>query len=133
MHEIVSIGMASWRKVVRYVRANCRGETRRMSAVSTDAMKHAVPAALSQLNSNTAAYGAGFGVTGGMRVIALCSPGTSRPFNTVPLFATNAGRRLSLNRLRLALIDGAPHTTTHPTSNIYGSQPINTSAAERRR
>ena len=62
-------------------------------------MKHAVPAALSQLNSKTAAYGAGFAVTGGIRVIGIVESGHSRPFSTVLLSAMKPGSRLSLKRL----------------------------------
>src|SRR5262245_8037941 len=97
------------------------------------AARHAVPAALSQFSSKTAGYGDGFAVTGGMRMMALCSPGTSRPFRTVGLFGRNAGQRLSVQRFIAALIVGAPNTRTHTTSIRYGDHAANSSRAGWRR
>ena len=47
-----------------------------MSAARSAATNVAVPALASQLNTNTAAYGEFVGVTGGVRVMALCRNGT---------------------------------------------------------
>src|SRR6185369_14554700 len=113
--------------------ANSRGETRSRNDAAMAAKKQAVPVALSQFHSNTAAYGAGCGVTGGTRVIMLCRPGTSRPFNSVPLFGIEAGRRLSVQRLSASFTGGAPHARTHTTRNRYGSHAVNTSPADRDR
>ncbi|MNC92754.1 hypothetical protein D3C83_92370 [compost metagenome] len=52
---IVTIGSASWRSVARYMPATRPGGTRSAAAAASTARKQAVPAALSQLNRNTAA------------------------------------------------------------------------------
>src|SRR5690349_15892285 len=97
--------------------ASFAGPTRRNSAAARIAMKHAVPDALSQLNVNTAAYGAGLAVTGGMRVIALCRPGTLRPFNTVALLIETDAISSLVQRSMPALIDGWPTASTAITSS----------------
>src|SRR5690242_18950806 len=112
MQEIVTIGSANCRKVASWVLANWRKDTRRISAVRIAAARQAVPAALSQFNSYTAASSEGLAVTAGMRVIALCSPGTRRPFNTVAHLGRYAGHRLSVQRFIAAFIVGAPKTST---------------------
>src|SRR5262245_33589891 len=93
------------------------GLTRRKSAATSVARKHDVPDAVSQLNVNTAAYGAGAGVTGGIRVIALCRPGTFRPFNTVALFGSDGDSTLWVHLSIAPLMDGSPHARTKTTSN----------------
>ena len=55
MHAIVTIGSASCLKVAAYVPAKRRGLIRNRIAAAIAARKQAVPEALSQFNSNTAA------------------------------------------------------------------------------
>src|SRR5438105_4339352 len=101
---------------------SCRGRTRRNAAAASVARKHAVPDAVSQLNVNTAAYGDADGVTGGIRVIALCSPGTNRPFMTVGLYGMSDGSMAWVRASIAFLIAGAPTASTNRTSSRYGDQ-----------
>src|SRR5262245_21582980 len=107
----------------------CFGLTPRNKAVTSVARKHAVPDALSQLNVKTAAYGAGRPVTGGIRVIALCSQGTLMPL-TAAFFQGAAGSSEFVHASMRALIDGSPHASTKTTSIRYGSQAMKSSPAE---
>src|ERR1043166_10140379 len=97
------------------------GPTRRNSAATSVAMKHAVPDAVSQLNVNTAAYGDSVGVTGGGRRIKLCRPGTKMPFITVALFH-DAGSSVCVRASIEFLIAGAPTRSTETTRSRYGIQ-----------
>src|SRR5918994_854649 len=101
---------------------NCRGFTRSTSAAAIVARKQAVPDALSQFSVKTAAYGAGAGVTGGTRVIALCSPVTITPFSPVGAFGRKDGIAPLVHVSSASLIDGSPHARTNITSNKYGLQ-----------
>src|SRR5438046_534840 len=99
-----------------------------MPAVRMAANRHAVPDAVSQFHANTAAYGAGAGETGGTRVIRLCSPGTLMPLSAVAC-GRKAGKKRSLNRSSIALIDGSPQASTKTTSSKYGIQAMTISVA----
>src|SRR3989442_7776668 len=92
------------------------GRTRSSAAAASVARKQAVPDAVSQLKVNTAAYGAAPGVTGGMRVIMLCRPGTKRPFMTGGLFCNEAGN-IALGCRSIAVFNtGAATAKTNSTS-----------------
>src|SRR5262252_2316299 len=110
--------------------ASFDGPTRRTAAAASVAMKQAVPEAVSQLNVNTAAYGDAAGVTGGMRVIALCRPGTNNPFITVGLFGNIDGSIACVRTSIAFLIDGAPTARTKTTSSRYGDHAVKISPAE---
>src|SRR6476620_3521120 len=95
---MVRIASFSCLNVATYVLTNRFGETRSTSDVALAASRHAVPDALSQFNSNSAAYGAGAFVTGGIWVIRLCRPGTMSRDASRAVSGTvgrNPGRRLS--------------------------------------
>ena len=109
---------------------NLPGPTPSSSAAAIVARKHAVPDALSQLNANTAGYGAGVLVTGGTRMIRLCNPGTFSPFSAVAFLGSQVGSRPLLNLSSHSFTAGSPHASTKPTSNRYGIQAMNTSAPE---
>src|SRR3989442_11779611 len=106
------------------------GRTRSSAAAASVARKQAVPDAVSQLKVNTAAYGAAPGVTGGMRVIMLCRPGTKRPFMTVGLFGNEAGNIAWVCRSIGFLTTGAPTGRTNSTSRGYGGHAMKIAAAE---
>src|SRR4051794_3321682 len=104
------------------MRKNWRGRTRSTNAVAIVARKQAVPDAVSQFRVNGAAYGAGRGVTGGIRVIALWSPGTLIPLSVVALSGRNDGITPLVHRSMAALIAGAPKNSTKMTRSRYGDQ-----------
>ena len=56
-------------------------------------------------------------VTGGMRVMALCSPGTMIPFSPVGAWGSHAGITPCVQRSMSALISGSPHVSTNTTSS----------------
>src|SRR3989442_14035649 len=91
------------------------GRTRSSAAAASVARKQAVPDAVSQLKVNTAAYGAAPGVTGGMRVVMLCRPGTKRPVMTGGVFGNEAGHISWGCRLVAFLTTGAPTARTNRT------------------
>src|ERR1043165_9731292 len=102
--------------------ANFRGPTPRNNAARIVAMKHAVPEAVSQFNSNSAPYGVFVGTTGGTCVIMLCSPGTPIRFNRatgVGLGVRSARNELGMKPpvhvLILALMFGSPTVRTQIT------------------
>src|SRR5262245_10747339 len=99
---------------------NWRGLTRSTIAAAIVASRHAVPDALSQFISKSAAYGAGFGTTGGTCVIMLCRPGTSRRFGNVACSGSASGHNVWVHALILALVPGSPQIRTKITSNKYG-------------
>src|SRR5215510_5226481 len=96
------------------------GLTRSTSAATSVASRHAVPDALNQFISNSAAYCVGFGTTGGTCVIMLCRPGTSRRFGSVACIGIAAGHNEFVHALILAFVPGSPHTRTNTTSSRYG-------------
>ena len=65
-------------------------------------------------------------MTGGIRVIKLWRPGTSRLLRPAELTGRNEGRRLWVQRSIDALIEGSPHVSTNTTSKRYGSHAVNT-------
>src|ERR1043165_7321830 len=93
-------------------------------------MKHAVPDALNQLNVKTAPYGVGLPVTGGMRVIALCRPGTLRPLTVEAFFKDHDPISEFVHLSIAALIVGWPAMSTAATSSMYGSHAASSSPAE---
>src|SRR5262245_45675471 len=97
MVAMVTIESFSCLNVATYVAANCDGFTRSRMAAAMAARKHDVPDALSQLSVNTAPYGAGFGVTGGILSIRLCRPGTLIPLRTPGLIGRNPGSSAFVN------------------------------------
>src|SRR5262245_56953488 len=102
----------------------CFGGTRSSAAAASVARKHAVPDAVSQLKVKTAAYGASLGVTGGMRMIALCRPGTNSPIITAGLLYCEAGSIACVCASIAFFTDGAPTTKTKMTSRRYGDHAI---------
>src|SRR3970040_1860011 len=100
---------------------SCLGLTPSSRPAAIVARKHDVPDALSQLSVNTAPYGAGAVVTGGVRVIKLCRAGTFSPFSTLAFVGRNAGSKPLVQRSIAALVDGSPHARTNTTSSAYGS------------
>src|SRR5207344_3060469 len=101
---------------------NLRGPTPRQSAAAIAAMKQAVPEAVNQLSSNSAAYGVFLGTTGATCVIMLWSPGTairlSLPVGVgwvTGCARTESGMKPSVQVLTLALILGAPNVSTATT------------------
>src|SRR3954467_1139271 len=113
--------------------ANFRGPTPRQSAEAIAAMKHAVPDAVNQFSSKSAAYGVLFGTTGATCVIMLWRPGTAIRFSlpvgvgcVTGCARTVSGMNPSVHVLTFALIVGAPNVSTATTSSMYGSHAINT-------
>src|SRR5471032_3186582 len=102
------------------MRASLAGRTPSSTADTSVASRHAVPDALSQFNVKTAAYGAGFKVTGGMRMIRLCRPGTLSPFRPLEAFGRNDGMAPCVHVSIAVLIADSPHARTNTTSNRYG-------------
>src|SRR3954466_2998471 len=94
------------------MRKNWRGRTRSTNAVAIVARKQAVPDAVSQFRVNGAAYGAGRGVTGGIRVLQPGSPGTLIPLSVVALSGRNDGITPLVHRCMRPLIAGAPKNST---------------------
>ena len=70
------------------------------------------PDAVSQFSVKTAPYGDGFVVTGGTRVIALCSIGTFRPFSVPGLRGSHDGISPFVQRSIAALIPDTPNSAT---------------------
>src|SRR5262245_6925744 len=95
------------------------GLTRSTSAATSVASRHAVPDALNQFISKSAAYCVGFGTTGGTCVIMLCRPGTSRRFGSVACIGIAAGHNECVHALILAFVPGSPHTRTNTPSEIF--------------
>src|SRR5262245_42701882 len=96
---------------------NFAGRTPNRRAATIVARKHDVPDALNQLNVNTAGYGAGAFVTGGMRTIWLCSPGTSKPFSAgAAAVDIPAGINACVKRFNRTATAGWPHDKTNTTS-----------------
>src|SRR5881394_3493322 len=96
-------------------------------------MKQALPDALNQLSSNSAPYGAGAFVTGGICVIWLCRPGTISRVALRGVSGTvgsDAGSRPSAKWLIFGLIDASPTMSTQTTRSRYGLHARNTSPPE---
>src|SRR6478752_5324257 len=123
MHAMVSIAFESCLKVAANVLTNFDGLIRSTNIVAIAARKHALPDALNQFSSNSAPYGAGCLVTGGIWVIWLWSPGTiSRiAFRSVSGAVGHvAGMTASAKWLIFGLIAAWPHASTKMTSSRYG-------------
>src|ERR1051325_1248383 len=133
MNAIVAMALDSCLNVATYVWTNLPGLTRSTNAARIAAMKHALPDALSQFSSNSAPYGAGAFVTGGICVIWLCRPGT---ISRVALRAVSGtvghdiGIRLSAKWLIFGLIDASPTSSTQITSSTYGLHAMKISLPE---
>ena len=87
----VTMAFDSCLNVATYVDAILPGLMRRTMAVASIARKQAVPDALSQFISKSAAYCVGCLATGGICVMTLCSPGTMSRLSPVGASGSQPG------------------------------------------